>query len=140
MKLTFQIHKHGSTFLWRVCWRTYRKSLTIGAIIKILSDLSALIGPLSIGYILEFINNEQRVGNNTEKEATNLQWLKIIDDNNDDGLNLLHLKTFFNNAYVMAFVVLMSTILQSTFSNNFNHLVISEAIHLKSALYASILP
>lgn len=117
--------------------------MTIGAIIKILSDLSALIGPLSIGYILEFINNEQRVNdnnnNNTEKEITNLHWLRITDEIENDCLNLLHLKTFFTNAYVMAFIVLMSTLLQSTLSNNFNHLVISEAIHLKSALYASIL-
>lgn len=41
---------------------------------------------------------------------------------------------FFANAYVMTIVVLISTFLQSTLSNNFNHLVISEGIHLKTAL------
>lgn len=124
-----QIHEHQSTFLWIVCWRTYKKSLIFGGIIKILSDLSSLIGPVSIGYILNYISNVQH------HSAQNSNSVLLVSDNLT--LQFISAGAFFRNAYVMTIVVLVATFLQSTLSNNFNHLVISEGIHLKTALSVS---
>ncbi len=52
-------------------------------------------------------------------------------------MEFINAAAFFQNAYVMTIIVLISTFIQSTFSNNFNHLVISEGIHLKTALNVS---
>lgn len=125
-----QINKHWSTFLWRVCWRTYKKSLICGAIIKILSDLSSLIGPVSIGYILDYIASIHQ----TEKvsNGTSLDGLYVLDTK--VNIPFLYYDKYVINAYVVAVIVLISTLLQATLSNNFNHLVISEGIHLKTAL------
>mgnify|MGYP000678062487 CR=1 FL=1 len=127
-----------------VCWRTYKKSLIFGAIIKILSDLSSLIGPLSIGLILDDISRQQQQQQQTlQPNSTESEWKALFIRNNNENsfdmqIEFLHTKTFISNAYVLAVIVLFATFLQSTLSNNFNHLVISEGIRLKSALSVSL--
>ena len=90
----------------------------IGAIIKFLADLFGLVGPLSINLILNFVNE-------TKSEQENIE---------NESREFLTCAEFFTNGYFIAVLVLLSTFLQSIFSNNFNHLAISEGIHLRSAL------
>lgn len=70
------------------------------------------------------------------------EWRSISIQNNEENfpivIEFLRAKTYMTNAYVLAVIVLLATFLQSTLSNNFNHMVISEAIRLKSALSVSI--
>ena len=125
-----------------VCWRTYKKSLIFGAIIKILADLSSLIGPISIGYILDDITRVQQANYTTTASIDEWRAIFIQNGDEDNGnvpiLEFLRARTFMTNAYVLTMIVLFATFLQSTLSNNFNHLVISEGIRLKSALSVSL--
>lgn len=105
--------------LWRCYAWTFWKTLAVGGIIKIIGDLVGLVGPLSINIILGFVEsvtNEDKsiVSNSQSYVPTTFEFLQ--------------------NGFVMAFVVLIATFLQSTFSNNFNHLAIMEGVHLRSAL------
>lgn len=94
---------------------------------------------MSIGYILSYIsmNNDRPDGGNASAIDLQLSRDTIHMVANGTHLAFLTYANFFHNAYVMAVIVLITTLLQSTFSNNFNHLVISEGIHLKSALNVS---
>ncbi|XP_054166952.1 ATP-binding cassette sub-family C member 9-like [Oppia nitens] len=109
--------------LWLCYWKTYWSSLAVGALIKIGADLFGLFGPLSIDYILTYVNKTQ----------------SMIADNYPDidhqpDYYCLKWSQFLTNGYIIALIVLLATLLQSTFSNNFNHLVNAEGIHLKTAL------
>jgi hypothetical protein len=57
-----------------------------------------------------------------------------IYEDNETQYYFLNCSQFMTNGYIIACIVLIATLLQSTLSNNFNHLVIAEGIHLKSAL------
>lgn len=120
-----QIHVQHCTpaKLWLCYWKTYWTSLAVGALIKVLADVFGLVGPLSIESILIYVNHTQHGSNGSNGgQRVNtafycLTWSQMV-----------------SNGYVIALMVLLATLLQSTFSNNFNHLVIAEGIHLKSAL------
>ncbi|CAG2164179.1 unnamed protein product, partial [Oppiella nova] len=108
--------------LWVCYWKTYWSSLAAGAVIKIGADLFGLFGPLSIDYIIRYVNDTQTKNANNISETLELDYY------------CLKWSQFLTNGYIIAFIVLLATLLQSTFSNNFNHLVNSEGIHLKTAL------
>lgn len=110
--------------------KTYRRTLVLAAIIKILSDLSSLVGPLSISCVLNYISDAQH---RTAVNSTTLPVHTILSNGQVTG-QFLTWNQYFSNAYVMCVVVLVATLIQSTLSNNFNHLVISEGIHLKTSL------
>jgi hypothetical protein len=130
---------------WYCYWKTFRSSLAIGAIIKTLADAFGLAGPLSIGLILAYVNqvkddevNKTVIShiNQTMNQtiAINNQSIPINQNYIINVFPSLKVDQFLTNGYILAILVLIATFLQSIFSNNFNHLAISEGIHVRSAL------
>jgi hypothetical protein len=95
-----------------------------------LADLFGLAGPLSIGLILAYVDDAKESGRNTLADSITNQTIS----QQENIFPLLTIGEYFTNGYILAVLVLIATFLQSIFSNNFNHLAISEGIHLRSAL------
>ncbi|EEC13789.1 ABC transporter, putative, partial [Ixodes scapularis] len=89
--------------------KTYWKTAMTGGLIKVIGDVVGLVGPLSISLILEFVE---------EKTAK-------------DG-------EILSNGYIISVVILVATFMQSTCSNNFNHMAIMESVHVRSALQSLV--
>ncbi|GIX77651.1 ATP-binding cassette sub-family C member 9 [Caerostris extrusa] len=93
--------------------------IIFGGMMKISGDVVSLAGPLSISFILAYVT---AVKEETLPHGT---------------LEQLYYPTsweFIQNGFVMTVIVLIATFLQSTLSNNFNHLAIAEGTHLRTAL------
>ncbi|GFS61777.1 ATP-binding cassette sub-family C member 8 [Trichonephila inaurata madagascariensis] len=105
--------------LWKCYWRTFWRTLFFGGIMKITGDVVSLTGPLSISLILAYVS-------------------AVKEDNLPHGTpEQLYFPTsweFIQNGFVLTVIVLIATFLQSTLSNNFNHLAIAEGTHLRTAL------
>ncbi|XP_042910121.1 ATP-binding cassette sub-family C member 8 isoform X2 [Parasteatoda tepidariorum] len=105
--------------LWKCYWLTFWKTLFFGGLMKVTGDVVILIGPLSINIILAYVASV-RTGTlphgTLEQPYYPTAW------------------EFIQNGFVMAVIVLIATFLQSTLSNNFNHLAIAEGTHLRTAL------
>ncbi|KAF8777815.1 ATP-binding cassette sub-family C member 9 like protein [Argiope bruennichi] len=105
--------------LWKCYWLTFWRSLFFGGIMKISGDVVNLIGPISISFILAYVT---AVKTETLPHGT------------PEQLYYPTIWEFIQNGFVMAVIVLVATFLQSTLSNNFNHLAIAEGTHLRTAL------
>uniref|UniRef100_T1KHX7 Uncharacterized protein n=2 Tax=Tetranychus urticae TaxID=32264 RepID=T1KHX7_TETUR len=116
--------------LWKCYWKTFKYSLAVGAILRISADLFALFGPISIQYILNYVD---AVKNSTKNSTLNGTANLLQTD-----LQVIETSTFIHNGFLIAFLVLCSTFLQSNFSNSFNHLAVLQSLQLKSALQSLI--
>lgn len=106
---------------------------------KFLADFFGFVGPLSISAILTYVNETQSIINHDSINTSSTNLTSSSADNAADQKTLVdEVARFLANGYVLAFLVLISTFLQSTFSNNFNHFAISEGIHLRSALQVGL--
>ncbi|XP_074600441.1 ATP-binding cassette sub-family C member 9-like isoform X2 [Brevipalpus obovatus] len=110
--------------LWKCLWPVFGKGLIIGALYRILADVFGLFGPISIQYILEYVD---RVKNITIASINPMERRRIPTSSE-----------FFSNGFLITFLVLCSTFAQSTFSNSFNHFAVLQSIQLKSALQCLI--
>jgi len=84
--------------------------MLVGGLFRLLADFSGYVAPLGIRTIVAFV------------EANDTRPLTSDELTFDD---------FTSNGYVMAFVVLVASLLQATFSQISTFLVNSEGIHLK---------
>ncbi|XP_064461285.1 ATP-binding cassette sub-family C member 9-like [Ornithodoros turicata] len=107
--------------LWRCYFKTYWRTAVLGGLIKIVGDITGLLGPLSISLIVDYVET-----------VTNPESASISKDPYPTYMDLL------NNAYVVSVVILITTFIQSTCSNNFNHLAIMEGVHVRSALQSLV--
>lgn len=110
--------------LWNCLFKTLWSSLLVGGLFRLLADFTGFIAPLGIKGIVAF----------TELNYT------LYDNENDPNLTetgsleSLTISQLISNGYVMALIVLLSSFLQSTFSQCSTFLVNSEGIHIKFAL------
>ncbi|XP_022698855.1 ATP-binding cassette sub-family C member 8-like isoform X3 [Varroa jacobsoni] len=104
--------------LWRVYLKTYWQRYFFAILLKVCGDILALVGPFSIKYIIKFIDSER---------------YRLPDQH-----ELLTVFDLFENGYLLAVAVLLSTLAQSTFANNFQHIVAMEGVHIQSALRTAV--
>lgn len=112
---------------------------TIGGILKLLGDLTALVGPLSISQIVEYIdkqNNETTVivKNNLIVESNeNFTTIYTIDDKN---MRIYYPSwiEFISNGWIIGVFVLLSSLAQGTLSQASTHIVNMVGIHLKTSI------
>lgn len=107
--------------LWRCYFKTYWRTAAFGGMIKIIGDMIGLVGPLSIGLILNYV-----------EAVTHPEKAMVVEDAYPTYMDLL------SNAYVISVIILIATFMQSTFSNNFNHMAIMEGVHVRSALQSLV--
>lgn len=137
------------------CW----KKFIISGIFKLFGDLCGLIGPLSISFIVDFINLQQQqqhanasgavdvngliasaslsenivVAGNFHNESANIA--NAINNRVDSAVDWLE---FVKNGWIMSCMVLTSFLLQGTLSQASTHLVNMEGIKIKNALQGLI--
>lgn len=127
------------------CWKIF----IISGIFKLFGDLCGLIGPLSIPYIVDFINLQSQQHENASG-AENINEIPVIAAHNfhNDTANIVstinnrHSKVewleFFENGWIMSCLVLISFLMQGTFSQASTNLVNMEGIKIKNALQGLI--
>ncbi|XP_029846376.2 ATP-binding cassette sub-family C member Sur isoform X1 [Ixodes scapularis] len=108
--------------LWCCFLKTYWKTAMTGGLIKVIGDVVGLVGPLSISLILEFVE---------EKTAKDGALDEPVDPYPTAG-------EILSNGYIISVVILVATFMQSTCSNNFNHMAIMESVHVRSALQSLV--
>lgn len=113
--------KGAQVSLWCCFLKTYWRTALAGGLIKVIGDVIGLIGPLSISLILEYVDNVT-----TNKSPT------LSADSYPTADEVL------SNGYILSFIILIATFMQSTFSNNFNHIAIMESVHVRSALQSLV--
>ncbi|CAG7720775.1 unnamed protein product [Allacma fusca] len=107
--------------LWKSMFKTLCSSIVISGIFRLAADCSGFVAPLGIKYIVDYAGSNATL--NTVGE---------------DPVRYLTMSQLTSNGYVMAFIILLSAVLQSTFSQISTFLVNSEGIHIKIALQALI--
>lgn len=119
--------------------------LIFGGILKLFGDLCGLVGPLSISYIVDFINLQ--LSNETNSNVSDLMIagagstmeMKIFNENDYiTMMNFPNWSEFIANGWIMAFIVLIAFLLQGTFSQASTNLVNMEGIKIKNALQGLI--
>jgi len=100
-------------------FKTLWSSLLIAAVFRLAADFSGFVAPLGIRTIVDFV----QVSNGTPRA-----------EGTSSPAQDLTMEELLSNGYVMAFVILLSAIFQSTFSQCSTFLVNSEGIHMKVAL------
>lgn len=135
------------------CWRMF----AVSGLFKLFGDLCGLVGPLSISYIVEFINLQVSHRTTTVTNAAVPVAITVsgAEDNSsqlssfnnatydDDGptttmMNDIGWSEFIGNGWVMSGIVLISFLLQGTFSQASTNLINIEGIKIKNALQGLI--
>jgi ABC-type multidrug transport system fused ATPase/permease subunit len=126
----------------RSCWKLF----LVSGVFKLLADLCGLLGPLSISYIVEFVNSQV-----SPATATTSSSGAINDDDVAMNTSNFHNKTttarlmdepswseFIANGWIMSGIVLIAFLLQGTLSQASTNLINMEGIKIKNALQGLI--
>ncbi|XP_053208488.1 ATP-binding cassette sub-family C member 8-like isoform X2 [Panonychus citri] len=132
------INQGESISLWRCYWKTFKFSLAIGAILRISADIFALFGPISIQYILNYVDSVKNSTLNQSQSAQQSNFTSFPPNQQQFELQVIETTNYLKNGFLITFLVLCSTFLQSNFSNSFNHLAVLQSLQLKSALQSLI--
>lgn len=111
---------------------------TIGGLLKLLGDLAALVGPLSISQIVEYIDKQNAtivIGENNlivESNGNFTQTYRIEDKN----MRIYYPSwiEFISNGWIIGVFVLLSSLAQGTLSQASTHIVNMVGIHLKTSI------
>lgn len=123
-------------------------------VFKLLGDLCGLVGPLSISYIVEFINSQlshETTSSSTTASAVVNYDAGAMGDSNFHNENNITDETaavllinypgwseFIANGWIMSGIVLISFLLQGTFSQASTNIINIEGIKIKNALQGLI--
>ena len=125
----------------------------VSGVFKLFGDLSGLVGPLSISYIVEYISLQ--LSHEATQSSTIVSAAAINDDSvmrssnfpnetNDADTAVMHLMNypdwseFIANGWIMSGIVLIAFLLQGTFSQASTNLINIEGIKIKNALQGLI--
>jgi ABC-type multidrug transport system fused ATPase/permease subunit len=126
------------------CW----KKFIIGGIFKLFGDLCGLIGPLSISYIVDFINLQVERHDASGAGVVNETSVLSIGNFHNESANIVSAinnradsvgwSEFVANGWIVSFLLLTSFLLQGTLSQASTHFVNMEGIKIKNALQGLI--
>lgn len=130
------------------------KMFAYGGLLKLFGDVAALVGPLSISQIVEYIQN---TNNNNSSSITfehnnHETYLNLTTNNNGTTLkmNLTHLNEkatkiyypewseFIENGWIMGMLVLIASLAQGSFSQASTHIVNMVGIRLRTSIQGLI--
>lgn len=111
---------------------------TIGGILKLLGDLTALVGPLSISQIVEYIDKQNAttvIGDKNLIVVSNGNFTTTyrIEDKNM-RIYYPSWTEFISNGWIIGVFVLLSSLAQGTLSQASTHIVNMVGIHLKTSI------
>lgn len=112
-----------------------------GGVLKLFGDLSGLVGPLSISYIVSYIELESLLSNSSQtydNETLSKLTLKETYLGDMSSLDYPTWNDFLYNGWIIALMVLIFSITQGTLSQASTHFVNMEGIKLRNALQGLI--
>lgn len=157
-------NKSQSWSLWLCYFKCNWKSFTLGGFLKVLGDLCALCGPLSIQYIVQYTEGEYSIKNTigpslndgfnksvVEIRKNLKQFLIMKTKNNDSEIVAISFSTHQNfrvlynnwedilyNGWIMAYIVLLASLIQGVLSQSSSHLLNINGIYIKTSLQGLI--
>lgn len=134
--------------LWTCYARSCWKMFVVSGIFKLLGDLCGLVGPLSIAYIVEFINvqvssspQQATVSGAIDDGAMELNNLYNETGREAPAMSLINYpdwSEFIGNGWIMSGIVLIAFLLQGTFSQASTNIINMEGLKIKNALQGLI--
>lgn len=115
-----------------------------GGVLKLIGDLSGLVGPLSISYIVDYIakinitnsNPENGDYNNNSTSPQNAKINFIMNENSQ--MYYLGWCDFIENGWIMGMLVLIASLAQASFSQSSTHIVNMVGIRLRTSIQGLI--
>ncbi|XP_078045328.1 sulfonylurea receptor isoform X2 [Augochlora pura] len=105
--------------LWRCFWKRVWFPFAVGGFLKLLGDAAALVGPMTISKILDYVAVTQNGTNHRTYRVSAMTFAEVLD-----------------NGYFLALLAFVFALLQSTLSQASTHVLCVEGIRLKTALQA----
>lgn len=107
-----------------------------GGVLKLFGDLSGLVGPLSISFIVNYIELESLLNNSSAYNNQTRSTLTLKETYLSDMSSIEYptWNDFLYNGWIIALMVLIFSILQGTLSQVSTHFVNMEGIKLRNAL------
>uniref|UniRef100_A0A182NBW0 Uncharacterized protein n=1 Tax=Anopheles dirus TaxID=7168 RepID=A0A182NBW0_9DIPT len=154
----YQSYKSARASLWRCYVRNGWRMFLLGGLLKLAGDLCALVGPLCISNIVDYIATQQQqqqqspssvasliLGNDTARwdpsagvPKSNQSPAATAGDESEaerfDSSLALTWPALFANGWIVCVLVLMASLAQGTLSQASTHLMDGEGIRLKNAL------
>ncbi|XP_029661257.1 ATP-binding cassette sub-family C member Sur [Formica exsecta] len=109
--------------LWKCFWKRIWLAFAAGGALKLLGDITTLVGPMAISKIINYASDLQ---NNTILNE-DFSWK-----------GAMTFSQILKNGYFLGILVFLATILQSTISQASTHVLCVEGIRLRTALQALI--
>lgn len=128
----FQLnYKACAKSLWKCYFRSHRKFILLGGLLKLISDCLILIGPISISYVLNYLTVAEE-GNTSSSNATN------VTNTIQAPRNYADWEDFASNGYFWAFLIFVSICVQSVISQCSTHLINMVGIWIRNSLQGLI--
>lgn len=131
----FQLNfKSTQKKLWKCYFRTHRKLICLGGLLKLISDCLILVGPVSISFILNYLST---IATSAKEEVV---VVKETTENgtNYDTENYVQWNDFEANGYFWAFLIFASICAQSVVSQCSTHIANMVGISIRNSLQGLI--
>ncbi|KAL5292357.1 Sur family protein [Megaselia abdita] len=157
-------NKTRSWSLWLCYFKCNWKSFTLGGILKVLGDLFALVGPLAIFYIVQYTegkySQKYNIGVNFNahlnraftdigkkrktfivmKTSGNITDVAAVSSSTHQNFQVLYnnWEHILYNGWIMAYIVLLTSLIQGVLSQSSSHLLNINGIYIKTSLQGLI--
>jgi ABC-type multidrug transport system fused ATPase/permease subunit len=125
--------QHKQVSLWTCYVRSSWKLFLVSGAFKLLADLCGLVGPLSISYVVEFVNYQVSQRTASVSHGNSTRHATASDLTSHPSWS-----EFAANGWIMSGIVLVSFLLQGTFSQASTSFINMEGIKVKNALQGLI--
>ncbi|XP_037038028.1 ATP-binding cassette sub-family C member Sur isoform X2 [Bradysia coprophila] len=145
--IIYQSLKTKGNSLWLCYVKSSWKMFLYGGLLKLTGDLSGLVGPLSISYIVDYIDKinatnydpDASIYNNTNTRNISQPNPKInFIMNENSQIYYLGWCDFIENGWIMGMLVLIASLAQASFSQASTHIVNMVGIRLRTSIQGLI--
>lgn len=132
----FQLnYKACGKSLWRCYFKSHRKFILLGGLLKLIGDCLILVGPISISYVLNYLT---KIGE-ANKTAGNETIETFTSSESGNGTTIpVQWEDFASNGYFWAFLIFVSICAQSVVSQCSTHLINMVGISIRNSLQGLI--
>lgn len=119
-----------------------------GGVLKLIGDISGLVGPLSISYIVDYIGKINITNSNQDTSFNNNNYNNINISQQNPKINFIMNENsqiyylgwfdFIENGWIMCFSVLIASLAQASFSQASTHIVNMVGIRLRTSIQGLI--
>ncbi|KAJ6649735.1 ATP-binding cassette sub-family C member Sur [Pseudolycoriella hygida] len=143
--IIYQSLKTKGNSLWLCYAKSSWKMFLYGGLLKLIGDLSGLVGPLSITYIVDYIG-KVNITNSDSNDTSYNDHINISQPNAEinfitNGSSQIYYvewRDFIENGWIMGMLVLIASLAQASFSQASTHIVNMVGIRLRTSIQGLI--